>query len=45
MNTPNILKVALAQISPVWLDKTATTEKLENCIIEAGEKDIINKEE
>ncbi len=32
----NTLKVALAQISPVWLDKEATLKKVENSISEAG---------
>jgi len=32
----NILKVALAQISPVWLDKEKTLQKIINSIIEAG---------
>ena len=32
----NILKVALAQISPVWLDKAATIKKIENTILEAA---------
>ena len=32
----NLLTVALAQISPVWLDKTATLKKVENSIIEAS---------
>ncbi|CAM3461492.1 carbon-nitrogen hydrolase family protein [Zobellia roscoffensis] len=32
----NILKVALAQISPVWLDKKATLEKIELTIQEAA---------
>lgn len=31
----NILKVALAQISPVWLDKAATINKIEAAILEA----------
>lgn len=31
----NILKVALAQISPVWLDKKATIEKIEITILDA----------
>ena len=30
MNTSNFLKVALAQISPVWLDKKQTIEKIKN---------------
>lgn len=32
----NILKVALAQISPIWLDKQATLKKIESTIQEAG---------
>ncbi len=35
----NTLKIALAQISPVWLDKQATLKKVEQSIINAGEKD------
>ncbi len=34
----NILKVALAQIAPVWLDKTATLEKIEAHILEAAKE-------
>ena len=34
----NLLKVALAQISPVWLDKNATLQKIEATIIEAGKE-------
>ncbi|MGY8915497.1 MAG: carbon-nitrogen hydrolase family protein [Flavobacteriales bacterium] len=34
----NLLKVALAQISPVWLNKSATLEKIENTIQEAASK-------
>jgi len=34
----NELKVALAQISPVWLDKEATIKKVENSIAEAGKQ-------
>ena len=30
------LKIALAQIAPVWLDKIATLEKIENSIIQAA---------
>lgn len=30
------LKVALAQIAPVWLDKTATIKKIENAVQEAA---------
>jgi nitrilase len=36
--TDNLLKVALAQISPVWLDKKATTEKILTSIHEAGKQ-------
>jgi len=36
MNNSNLLKVALAQISPVWLDKNATLEKVKKCILEAA---------
>ena len=32
----NLLKVALAQIAPVWLNKEATLEKIKNAIIEAS---------
>ena len=35
----NILKIAMAQIAPVWLDKTATLQKVEQSIKEAAEKD------
>ncbi|MCH7524494.1 MAG: carbon-nitrogen hydrolase family protein [Bacteroidetes bacterium] len=31
----NTLKIALAQIAPVWLDKTATLEKVEQSILDA----------
>lgn len=34
----NTLKVALAQISPVWLDKAATLQKVENAIQEAAQE-------
>ncbi len=34
----NILKVALAQISPVWLDKKLTIDKIENSIKEAAKE-------
>ncbi|MFS4455070.1 carbon-nitrogen hydrolase family protein [Maribacter sp. 2304DJ31-5] len=34
----NILKVALAQIAPVWLDKSATLKKIEAVIVEAAKK-------
>ncbi|MCW5515091.1 carbon-nitrogen hydrolase family protein [Muriicola sp. Z0-33] len=33
---PDTLKVALAQISPVWLNKKATIEKIEATLIEAS---------
>ena len=33
------LKVALAQISPVWLNKKKTTEKIISYIEEAGKQD------
>ena len=32
----NILKIAMAQIAPVWLDKLATLDKVEQSIIEAA---------
>jgi len=35
-----LLTVALAQISPVWLDKAATIKKIEKSIIEAADKDV-----
>ncbi|HSF53807.1 MAG TPA: nitrilase-related carbon-nitrogen hydrolase, partial [Algoriphagus sp.] len=34
----NLLKVALAQIAPVWLNKSGTLEKVKLAIIEASEK-------
>ena len=34
----NQLKVAMAQIAPVWLDKGKTTEKVENAILEAAQE-------
>jgi nitrilase len=34
----NLLKVALAQISPVWLDKGATLKKIEASIIDAAKE-------
>ena len=34
----NKLKVALAQISPVWLNKSATLDKIISCIIDATEQ-------
>ncbi|MEN2282463.1 carbon-nitrogen hydrolase family protein [Algoriphagus sp. SE2] len=38
MPAPNELKVALAQISPVWLNKAATLEKVKSSILEAAGK-------
>ncbi|KQC31023.1 carbon-nitrogen hydrolase family protein [Flagellimonas eckloniae] len=34
----NLLKVALAQIAPVWLDKQATLKKIEQTILEAAKE-------
>ena len=34
----NTLKIAMAQISPVWLDKNGTIEKVEHAINEAGKQ-------
>ncbi|UII78209.1 carbon-nitrogen hydrolase family protein [Flagellimonas sp. CMM7] len=34
----NLLKVAMAQIAPVWLNKQATLEKIENTIQEAAKE-------
>ncbi len=36
----NTLKVALAQISPVWLNKSETLKKIENSIIEASKEKV-----
>ncbi len=33
------LKIAMAQIAPVWLDKSATLQKIENSIKEATQED------
>ena len=33
------LKIAMAQIAPVWLDKKATLQKIENSIIDAANQD------
>lgn len=38
MKNENTLKVALAQISPVWLNKEKTIEKVKSYISDAGEK-------
>jgi len=35
---PSLLKVALAQISPVWLNKEKTIEKIEKSILEAAKE-------
>ncbi|MEL6918172.1 MAG: carbon-nitrogen hydrolase family protein [Bacteroidota bacterium] len=35
----NLLKVAMAQIAPVWLDKAATLQKIERTIKEASTKE------
>jgi nitrilase len=39
MSDNSLLTVALAQISPVWLNKTETLKKIENTIQEAGKQD------
>ncbi len=39
MQNNHLLKVALAQIAPVWLNKLKTIEKIKNYISEAGDKD------
>ncbi|CAM1352822.1 MULTISPECIES: carbon-nitrogen hydrolase family protein [Tenacibaculum] len=36
MNTENILKIGMAQISPVWLNKSKTIEKIKDSINKAG---------
>ncbi len=38
MKDSNLLKVALAQLSPVWLNKRKTIEKIEAAVSEAGDK-------
>lgn len=38
MESNNLLKVALAQIAPVWLNKSETIEKVKKSILEAVEK-------
>ena len=40
MNPSNFLKVALAQISPVWLNKSATLEKVKSSISEAAAQEV-----
>jgi nitrilase len=37
--TPSIIKAGLAQISPVWLNLTATLDKVAATIAEAGQQD------
>lgn len=36
MTTPNTLKIGMAQISPVWLNKEQTIDKIETYIAKAG---------
>ena len=38
MSDPGKLRVSLAQISPVWLNRTATLEKVEDCICQAADQ-------
>lgn len=38
MSTSNLLSIGLAQISPVWLDKEKTRDKIRDFITEAGSK-------
>ncbi len=38
MKNDNLLKLAMAQIAPIWLNKTKTIEKIEKYISEAGQK-------
>jgi len=40
MTDKNLLKVALAQIAPVWLNKAETLQKIKNQIIEAAKNDV-----
>ncbi|WP_422083331.1 carbon-nitrogen hydrolase family protein [Ulvibacterium sp.] len=35
----NLLKVAMAQIAPIWLDKAATLHKIEQTILKAAEEE------
>ncbi|MFK7907064.1 MAG: carbon-nitrogen hydrolase family protein [Chitinophagales bacterium] len=39
MNKPHLLKVALAQIAPVWLNKEATLTKIKTFVLEAAAKE------
>ena len=38
MTQENVLKIGMAQIAPVWLNKVKTTKKIESIIVDAGEK-------
>lgn len=38
MNNENTLKIGMAQISPVWLNKEMTIDKIKSCIVDAGVK-------
>ncbi len=38
MNQENLLKIALAQIAPVWLNKDKTIDKIKSAIVDAGKK-------
>ncbi len=38
MNQPHLLKVALAQIAPVWLNKESTIAKIKSYVLEAAAK-------
>ena len=40
MNSDNVLKIGLAQIAPVWLNKQATTEKIMDYIDQAGRQGL-----
>ena len=40
MKNSNFLKVALAQISPIWLNKKQTIQKIENTIIDASKEKV-----
>ena len=36
--TKNTLKIGMAQIAPVWLNKEKTIEKIKDCIVDAGQQ-------
>ncbi len=36
----NLLKVAMAQVAPIWLDKAATLQKVEQTILEAAKEQV-----